>query len=113
MNIGFTGIERMGVGMVRNLLQGGHEVAVYNHTHARAEQLAADGATVVDNAVDVCRNELVISMLADGHAIEDIVFDGGDFLSALPSGAVHTSMATISAALGVRLAAVHAEAGHG
>ena len=103
----------MGLGMVHNLLQAGHEVAVYNRTRARAEELAADGATVVDNAVDACDNELVISMLADDRAVEDIVFDGGGFLSALPSGAVHVSMATISAALGGRLAAAHTAAGHG
>ena len=113
MNIGFIGIGRMGLGMVRNLLRAGHEIAVYNRTRARAEALAGDGATVVDSALDACANELVISMLADDRAVEDIVFDGGGFLSALPSGAVHVSMATISAALGGRLAAAHAQAGYG
>ena len=111
MNVGFIGIGAMGEGMARNLLAAGHRVAVYNRTRARAQAMAKDGATVADCPADACRNDVVINMLADDRAVEDVVFGSGDFLSAMPSHGVHVSMATISAALGGRLVQAHAGAG--
>ncbi|MGR9090742.1 MAG: NAD(P)-dependent oxidoreductase [Gammaproteobacteria bacterium] len=108
MNIGFIGIGRMAHGMVKNLLAAGHTVNVYNRTRDKAEALAQDGAVVVDRVADAAANELVISMLADDRAIEDVVFADTGFLAALPQGAVHVSMATISEAMGRRLTQAHA-----
>ncbi|MFP6780517.1 MAG: NAD(P)-dependent oxidoreductase [Gammaproteobacteria bacterium] len=108
MNIGFVGIGRMAVGMVRNLLAAGHSVTVYNRTRTKAEALEADGAVVADSIQGVCANELVISMLADDKAIENIVFGDVDFIDAMPSDGVHVSMATISEAMGRRLSDTHA-----
>ncbi len=110
MNIGFIGIGRMAHGMVKNLLAAGHTVSVYNRTRDKAEALADDGAIVVDSVADAAANELVISMLADDRAIEDVVFADSGFMQALPQGAVHVSMATISEAMGRRLTAAHAAA---
>lgn len=113
MNIGFIGIGRMAVGMVRNLLAAGHTVQVYNRSREKAEALVADGAEVVDSVAAAAANELVISMLADDRAIEDVVFGDTGFLAALPAGAVHVSMATISEAMGRRLTDAHATADRG
>jgi len=110
MNIGFIGIGRMAHGMVKNLLAAGHTVSVYNRTRDKAEALAGDGAIVVDSVAAAAANELVISMLADDRAIEDVVFADSGFMQALPQGAVHVSMATISEAMGRRLTAAHAAA---
>ncbi len=111
MNIGFIGIGRMAVGMVQNLLKAGHQVQVYNRTREKAAALASDGAQVVDSIDEACANELVISMLADDRALEQVVFGGVDFLNSMPDGAVHVSMATISEAMGRQLSAAHANAG--
>ncbi|MCU9840184.1 NAD(P)-dependent oxidoreductase [Ruegeria sp. WL0004] len=76
MQIGFLGTGLMGAHMVRNLLKAGHIVTVWNRTAAKAEALAADGATVAaspDRAV--VGAEMVISMLADGPATEAILSD--------------------------------------
>ena len=100
MDIGFIGIGRMAVGMVQNLIGAGHTVTVYNRTQEKAEALAADGATVAGTIADAARHELVISMLADDRALEAIVFSDTGFLAAMPDGAVHVSMATISEAMG-------------
>jgi len=113
MNIGFIGIGRMAAGMVRNLLKAGHQVQVYNRTRSKAEALADDGAMVVDLIAETCANELVISMLADDRALEEVVFGTEDFIGAMPAGAVHVSMATISEAMGRRLTDTHADAGRG
>jgi 3-hydroxyisobutyrate dehydrogenase-like beta-hydroxyacid dehydrogenase len=48
-------------------------------------------------------------MVADDHALEELLFSPGDALGALPADAVHVSMSTISVALSRRLAAAHRE----
>lgn len=113
MEIGFIGIGRMAHGMVQNLLAAGHRVRVYNRTREKAEALGADGALVVDSVAEAAASELVISMLADDRAIEDVVFADSGFLEALPHGAVHVSMATISEAMGRRLTQAHAAVDRG
>ena len=56
----------MGAGMARNLLQAGHEVAVYNRSRDKAELLAKDGARVADSAADACQGaEAALTMLAN------------------------------------------------
>ena len=113
MNVGFIGIGRMAVGMVSNLLRVGYRVQVYNRTRSKAEALCTDGAELVVSAVEAAANELVISMLADDRAVEDVVFGGEDLIGAMPPGGVHVSMATISEAMGRRLASAHAAADRG
>ena len=63
-----TGI--MGAGMARSLRRAGLEVRVWNRTQARAEPLAASGATVAaDPAAAVRGADVVITMLTDGPAV--------------------------------------------
>lgn len=67
-----TGI--MGAAMARNLLRAGHEVRVWNRTPARAQALAADGATVAGTpAAAVAGAEVVLTMLHDGPAVAEVV----------------------------------------
>jgi 6-phosphogluconate dehydrogenase len=44
MNIGITGLGRMGAGMAERWLRGGHRVVVHNRSHGPIEALAAKGA---------------------------------------------------------------------
>lgn len=106
MQIGFVGIGAMGRGMVRNLLKAGHAVTVWNRTRAAAEELSNDGARLA-GANECAAQEVVISMLADDRAVEEVVFAPG-FIPSLKPGAIHVSMATISVALAARLTAAHA-----
>jgi glutamyl-tRNA reductase len=39
MKVGFIGLGHMGAGMATNLLEGGHDVTVYNRSRAKAEAL--------------------------------------------------------------------------
>ncbi len=114
MKVGFIGLGNMGKGMARNLLKAGHSVTVYNRTRSRADELQQEGATVADSPADASRGEIVITMLADDRAVEQVTFgDDGSagILSALDSNAIHISMSTISVALSDKLAAVHASRG--
>ncbi len=109
MKIAFIGLGRMGTGMARNLLRAGHTVAVYNRSREKAEALAASGARVADSPADACRDaEAVMTMVADDHALEQIVFGEDGIASAMPGGSIHISHSTISTALARRLTAEHA-----
>lgn len=110
MKVGFVGLGSMGSGMARNLSKAGHSVVVYNRTRSHAEALGSlverIAATPAEAATGV---DAVITMLADDHAVEDVVLGPGRILSSLPEGAVHISMSTISVDLSRRLAAAHRE----
>jgi 3-hydroxyisobutyrate dehydrogenase-like beta-hydroxyacid dehydrogenase len=60
---------------------------------------------------DACRGDAVITMLADDHALESIVYGEKGLIGSLSRGAIHICMATISVSLSERLSALHAEAG--
>ena len=102
MQIGFVGLGNMGSAMARNLLKAGHAVTVYNRTRARAEEFANVAASLAEAAA----GEVVITMLADDHAVED-----QHLVDAMRPGAIHLSMSTISPALSEKLTHAHAQAG--
>src|SRR5579864_3787515 len=110
MKVGFIGLGMMGSGMARNLIKAGHTLVVFNRTRSRAEEFAKLGATVAANPGEAAANgEVLITMLADDHALEGAILGPGRALQSLPSGAVHVGMSTISVALSRRLQAAHRE----
>lgn len=110
MKIAFIGIGRMGAGMARNLLQAGNEVTVYNRNRAKAEALTSSGARVANTPADAARDaEVVMTMVADDHALEEVLFDSDGFASTLKPGGVHLSHSTISTVLARKLTAEHAK----
>ena len=114
MNLAFIGLGKMGMGMARNLLRAGHNLLVYNRSREKAEALAGDGARVADSPADASRDaEVVMTMVADDHAVEEVVFGTHGVASAMKNGCIHLSHSTISAALARRLTAEHARRGQG
>jgi 3-hydroxyisobutyrate dehydrogenase-like beta-hydroxyacid dehydrogenase len=111
MQVGLIGLGRMGSGMAANLLAAGQELTVYNRTPAKADSLVGKGARLAKTPGDAARGQVVITMLADDRALEQVVFDKGGILDALAPGAIHVSMSTISVALAERLAAAHRDKG--
>ncbi len=111
MDVGFIGLGQMGSAIALSLVKAGHRVTVYNRTRAKAEALASQGAEVAESVEDACRRPVVITMLANGAALEAAFFGEGGGLSALGQGVVHISMSTISVALSDRLTEAHRNAG--
>jgi 3-hydroxyisobutyrate dehydrogenase-like beta-hydroxyacid dehydrogenase len=111
MKIGFIGLGNMGIGMAANLLKAGHEVAVYNRTAEKAQALVQQGARRAANVVDACVGEVVITMLADDAAVENVAFGDQGILLSLPKGSIHLSASTVSVALSDKLTLEHAHAG--
>jgi 3-hydroxyisobutyrate dehydrogenase-like beta-hydroxyacid dehydrogenase len=106
MNVGVIGLGSMGGAIARNLIEAGHSVTVYNRTRSRSEPLGALGARIAGTPDEaVAGVEAVITMLADDGAVEGVIF--GAVLQALPAGAIHISMSTISVGLSRRLAEAH------
>jgi 3-hydroxyisobutyrate dehydrogenase-like beta-hydroxyacid dehydrogenase len=109
--MGFIGLGAMGMPMARNLLQAGHALKLYNRTRSRAEALAGQGATLADTPAAACAAGVVATMLADDHAVEEVVFGGNGILQGLPRGGLHVSHSTISTSLSRRLTEVHRQKG--
>lgn len=113
MDVGVIGLGRMGAGIARSLLRGDHRVTVFNRTKDRAEALRPFGAVVAPTLADACRGEVILTMVADDAALENIVFGDSGILASLPRGGMHVSLSTISVALSDRLTGAHARNGQG
>lgn len=111
MQIGWIGLGQMGLQMAGNALKAGHSLTVYNRTRSRAEKLEKLGARITGTAAEAASDDILITMLADDAATEDVIFGSGKALVALRPGAAHVCMATISVALAKRLTQAHREAG--
>lgn len=111
MDAGFIGLGQMGRGMAANLLKAGHTVTVWNRSPEKSAQLKAEGARVASTPAEAAASGVVITMLADDRAVESVAFGENGILAALPPGAIHISMSTISVALSERLEAAHCQSG--
>ena len=103
----------MGAPMALRLIAAGHELSVWNRTEGRTEPLAREGAIVAGTPAEAeLGADVVITMLFDDAAHEEVLFGANGLLDALSPGALHVSCSTISAALSERLTAEHARRGH-
>jgi 3-hydroxyisobutyrate dehydrogenase-like beta-hydroxyacid dehydrogenase len=110
MKVGFIGLGNMGSAIARNLITAGHTLSVYNRTRSRAEAFASLGARIAGTPAEAAADaEALITMLANDEAVEDVILAPGNAIGALPAGAVHISMSTISVELSRRLAESHLE----
>ncbi|WP_329068569.1 NAD(P)-dependent oxidoreductase [Streptomyces sp. NBC_01429] len=67
--VAVLGAGIMGAAMARNLCRTGHDVRVWNRTPAKAEALAADGATPAGTPAEaVTGADVILTMLYDGPA---------------------------------------------
>jgi 3-hydroxyisobutyrate dehydrogenase-like beta-hydroxyacid dehydrogenase len=114
MKIAFIGLGRMGVGMARNLLRSGHILAAFNRSREKAKELASEGARVASSPANACLDaDVVMTMVSDDQALEQIVFGNDGVASAMKEDCIHLSHSTISTALARRLTAEHAQRSQG
>ena len=106
--IGFIGLGGMGSAMAANLLKAGFALKVYNRTHERAKPLAELGATQVHSLEDAAdEGGIVISMLTNDVAVQNVSFGDAGFGYKLGTGGIHLSMSTIAPETSRHLAALH------
>lgn len=107
MQIAFLGTGIMGAPMARHLAEAGHEVTAWNRTAEKAQPLAEHGVRVADAPSDaVAGAEVVVTMLTDGAAVEEVILAAGD---ALPSGATWWQASTVGIEATERLTQLAAE----
>lgn len=107
MRIGFLGLGSMGLPMARRLLRARHYLLVYNRTRARAEALGKEGAFVVESPRQACHADVLISMLSDDAALEEVLWPQGEFICQGLGNLVHIGMSTVSDRMAMKLAAAH------
>jgi 3-hydroxyisobutyrate dehydrogenase-like beta-hydroxyacid dehydrogenase len=112
MKIGFIGLGRMGQGIAGRVLGAGHELLVYNRTPEKAAALVQAGAKTATSVAAACAGrEVVITMLADDRALEQIAYGDAGLLKSLPKGTIHMAMGTHSVDVIRALTATHTQAG--
>jgi 3-hydroxyisobutyrate dehydrogenase-like beta-hydroxyacid dehydrogenase len=113
MDIGVIGLGNMGAPIAANLIAAGFEVTVFNRSAAKAEPLIAQGATLAHDAAGAAQGDIVITMLADDHALESVLFGGNSnskddeqdgMLIHQGEHTIHISMSTVSVQLIKRIA---------
>jgi len=111
--IAFIGLGRMGLGMARRLLDGAHELRVFNRTSTRSEQLIAHGARAFATPREACEGaDAVVSMVADDEASRAIWHGPNGALAATRApGALAVECSTLSHDWVLELAASAASKG--
>lgn len=112
MRVAFVGIGKMGLPMAGNVLRAGHGLTAFNRTAERCDPLAGDGATVAATAAEAVRGaEVLVTMLADPAAVEQLLEGEDGLLADAPEGLVWLEMSTIGPTAARRFAGRAAEAG--
>jgi 3-hydroxyisobutyrate dehydrogenase len=103
--VAVLGAGTMGRGMTHSLLRAGFTVDVWNRTPEPAAQLAADGATAHEDPGNAVRHaDVVITMVADAAAVNQVAFELG-MLAAMQPGTAWSQMSTIGVSATEELAA--------
>ena len=109
-SIGFIGLGHMGLPIAENLLRAGHGLKVFNRTASKGSALVSAGAKLMAAPAEVAtRGGIVVTMLADDHALDEVCGGDDSFVERLGSGGIHISMSTIAPATARRLAKEHAK----
>src|ERR671921_85237 len=89
MKLGFIGLGAMGAPMATNLLEAGHELAVWNRSPERVDTLVEAGARRADTHAE---------------AVQEVLFGEQGVVEGLPAGAAVINMGTIGAVATTRIA---------
>lgn len=90
MKVAFLGLGAIGYPMARRLAEAGHELAVWNRSPARSQQLAqSTAARVAANPADAARGAgVVFTCLPTSTEVELVTFGADGLASAMERGAV-------------------------
>jgi 3-hydroxyisobutyrate dehydrogenase len=108
--VAVLGAGTMGAPIARSLLHAGFEVRVWNRTPAKAAAVSVDAHRALTVAEAAAGADVLITMLADGAAVEQVMAGPAGALSMLPAGAVWIQMSTVGVEWSERFASL--VAGH-
>jgi 3-hydroxyisobutyrate dehydrogenase-like beta-hydroxyacid dehydrogenase len=111
-SVGFVGLGSMGSAVVERLLEAGVTVTGWNRTAGKAEALEERGMRRVETPAAVAaKSDVVLSMVTDTAAVEEVAAGEGGILAGLRPGSVWADMSTIAPDASRRLAERVAEGG--
>ena len=98
--VGLVGVGRMGGSMARALAREGRTLVVHNRTPDKAEALVAalgeGAATVASTPAEVARlADVILTMLADDAAVEDVFTQPDGLLAGARAGTVFVDLSTV------------------
>jgi 3-hydroxyisobutyrate dehydrogenase len=95
MQIGVAGLGKMGAPIAERLIEVGHQVTVWNRSADKTKAAAQAGAKVVGSPAEVAKaSEVVITILADAKAIDDVYNGPNGLLSGDVKGKLFIEMST-------------------
>ncbi len=95
--IAFVGLGRMGHGMAGRYLDAGFEVAVWNRSKGKADNLVARGARFADSPAAAAEGaEAIVTMVADDEASRAVWLGGDGIAVAAERGALAIECSTVS-----------------
>jgi 3-hydroxyisobutyrate dehydrogenase-like beta-hydroxyacid dehydrogenase len=95
VKVGFIGLGRMGSAIAARVLAGGHDLIVFNRTPEKSLLLAQTGAKVATSIAGACaERDVVITMLANDAALEELTLGAGGLVASLAKGRIHLAMGT-------------------
>lgn len=111
MRIAFLGTGIMGSGMARNLLKRQFAVVVWNRTLSKAESLEREGALLAATPAEAVSDaEVVITMLADPAAVEQVMLHEG-VLQTMKPNSLWMDCSTVDPYFSRRMGKIAAEYG--
>src|SRR5215471_4809480 len=94
-SIGFIGLGHMGSHMASRLIHAGYHLTVYDRTREKAHAIA--GAAVVETPKEAAaHSDVVISIVTDDAALEDVMLGPNGALAGTHAGSVIIDMSTVS-----------------
>lgn len=97
--IAVLGLGAMGRAISSKLRGAGHDLAVWNRTPGRGDELVSTGARRAQTPADAVRDaEVVITVLTDPPALEDVLFGSHGAAPAIPHSSILIEMSTVGPA---------------
>jgi 3-hydroxyisobutyrate dehydrogenase-like beta-hydroxyacid dehydrogenase len=113
MKLGFIGLGAMGAPMAKNLLEAGHELAVWNRSPERVDPLVEAGARRADSPADAASGtRATILMVTNAEAVQEVLFGDKGVVRRLPAGAAIINMGTIDAVATTKIAKTLGDLGY-
>src|SRR5947199_9199479 len=95
--VGFIGLGRMGHGMAGRYLEAGFDVAVWNRSKAKAEDLIARGARFAKSPADAADcADAVVTMVADDEASRSVWLGQDGAATNMKAGSLAIECSTVS-----------------
>jgi 3-hydroxyisobutyrate dehydrogenase-like beta-hydroxyacid dehydrogenase len=95
MKIGFIGVGRMGSAIAGRIRDAGLDLVVYDSIPDMTKPFAAAGVAVAGGLKECCGDrDIVITMLPDDAALEQVTLGPGGICDSLPAGGIHMMMGT-------------------